>query len=105
VSREVRTLSFPYGAFNQAIVDGCRDAGFARVFTALPVFAMTQPDEFVSGRVGTAPTDWPIEFKLKLVGAYRWLPKAYALKRSVRGWLSASRGKSPPINATQKGVA
>ena len=83
LNREVTLLSFPYGGFNDTVVKGCREAGYARVFTALPVFAFSQPREFITGRVGAAPTDWPIEFRLKLAGAFRWLPFAYALKRQV----------------------
>lgn len=100
----VTTLSFPYGGFNQAILDGCREAGYARVFSALPVYAFSEPAEFISGRVGTAPTDWPIEFRLKLAGAYRWLPLAFALKRRLREMM---RGGPKPVaaNTVQKRTA
>jgi peptidoglycan/xylan/chitin deacetylase (PgdA/CDA1 family) len=91
LNREVNLLSFPYGGFNDTVVNSCREAGYARVFTALPVFAFSQPREFVTGRVGAAPTDWPIEFRLKLAGAFRWLPYAYAWKRRV---LSVLRGRA-----------
>lgn len=103
--RDVKLLSFPYGAFDQAIIESCRGAGYERVFTALPLFAVTQPHEFVTGRVGTAPTDWPIEFRLKLSGAYRWLPSAYALKRRVRSWISGRNGKAVQLKSAQKGIA
>lgn len=89
VGKEVKLLSFPYGAYNDAVVEGCRKAGYTRVFTALPTFAFSQADEFVSGRVGTAATDWPIEFHLKLAGAYRWLPSAFRFKRILRSALRA----------------
>ena len=104
-NRDVKLLSFPYGAFNQSIIESCRQAGYERVFTALPLFAMSEPNEFVTGRVGTAPTDWPIEFRLKLSGAYRWLPSAYALKRSLRRWLSNRNTKAVSFEATQKRIA
>lgn len=91
LNREVSLLSFPYGGFNDTVIEDCREAGYERVFTALPVFAFSQPGEFVTGRVGTAPTDWPIEFRLKLAGAFRWLPYAYALKRRI---LSVLRGRA-----------
>jgi peptidoglycan/xylan/chitin deacetylase (PgdA/CDA1 family) len=88
---EVKLFSFPYGAFNDEVVENCRDSHYERVFTALPVFAFEKPHEFVTGRVGTSPMDWPIEFQLRLAGAYRWLPQAYALKRTL---VSALRGKA-----------
>jgi hypothetical protein len=49
----------------------------------LPVLAFLEPKEFVTGRVGVSPTDWPMEFRLKLAGAYRWLPYAFAWKRRI----------------------
>ena len=83
LGREIKTFSFPYGAFNRNVIALCREAGYQRVFTALPLFAVSRPYEFVTGRAGTSPLDWPIEFRLKLAGAYRWLPYAFAFKRSV----------------------
>jgi peptidoglycan/xylan/chitin deacetylase (PgdA/CDA1 family) len=95
--RDVRLFSFPYGAFNDSVVQACREACYDRVFTALPGFAFRRPKEFVTGRVGVTPTDWPIEFRLKLAGAYRWLPYAFALKRRMFSLLGL--GVSPLLGA------
>ena len=86
---DVSLFSFPYGAFNSTLIQVCRDAGYERVFTTLPFLAFGGPKEFVSGRVTVEPTDWPIEFRLKILGAYRWLPLAFALKRKLRSGFSA----------------
>jgi peptidoglycan/xylan/chitin deacetylase (PgdA/CDA1 family) len=91
LGREIKLLSFPYGAFNDDVVDACRKAGYERVFSALPYFAFSEPREFLTGRAGVYPTDWPIEFRLKILGAYRWLPFMFDLKRKV---LSRLRGQS-----------
>ena len=88
INREVKLFSFPYGAFDERVVEWCRETGYGRVFTALPVFALSEPQEFVTGRVGVNATDWPIEFRLKLAGAYRWLPYAYIWKRKIKSALS-----------------
>src|ERR1700691_5938431 len=87
---DVSLFSFPYGEFNSRLIQLCRDAGYERVFTTLPTLAFCGPDEFVSGRVTVEPTDWPIEFRLKILGAYRWLPLAIALKRKLRSSFSAA---------------
>ena len=81
LKRKVILFSFPYGAFNEKLIDWCREAGYERVFTTLPVLAFTHSNEFVTGRVWADPADWKLEFYLKLCGAYRWLPFAFALKR------------------------
>jgi len=81
MSREISLFSFPYGAATARLVDLCREAGYARVFTILPTLAFAEPNEYVTGRVVVDPTDWPLEFHLKLRGAYRWLPRAFKWKR------------------------
>jgi peptidoglycan/xylan/chitin deacetylase (PgdA/CDA1 family) len=81
---DVSLFSFPYGAFNSTLIQLCREAGYERVFTTLPLLAFGELKEFVSGRVTVEPTDWPIEFRLKIFGAYTWLARAIALKRRLR---------------------
>lgn len=90
LNQEVKAFALPYGAYNDTVLKSCREAGYERVFTGLPVFAFAQPREFLTGRVVVGLTDWPIEFRLKAAGAYRWLPWAFALKRRI---LAGARGK------------
>ncbi len=82
LQRPVRLFSFPYGDCNEEVFRLCRTAGYQRIFTTLP-HVLRSPDAFVAGRVRVDPTDWPIEFRLKLLGAYRWLPSAFVLKRRL----------------------
>ena len=83
IKREVTLFSFPFGGFNEKLVEQCREAGYRRVFTTLPQFAPEESDAFVVGRVRVDPEDTSLEFRLKLAGAYRWLPWAFALKRKL----------------------
>ncbi len=101
INREVKLFSFPYGAFNQNLIEVCRQVGFSRVFTTLPHPALRTPKEFVSGRVGVEASDWPIEFWLKVHGAYCWLPAAYFLKRKIMEGLGRSSGQSAKSLQTQ----
>jgi peptidoglycan/xylan/chitin deacetylase (PgdA/CDA1 family) len=73
LGRKICTLSFPHGSFEQRDVDWAKQTGYGRVFSIHPVWAFAHSDEFVTGRVRVDPTDWPVEFRLKLLGAYRWL--------------------------------
>jgi peptidoglycan/xylan/chitin deacetylase (PgdA/CDA1 family) len=104
VNQEVTLFSFPYGGFNDGVVELCREAKYGRVFTALPVFAFSSPNEFVTGRAGTSPLDWPIEFRLKLAGAYRWLPYAFSLKRNLKSMLRG-QGDNVGPKIREKGAA
>lgn len=83
LNRRITVFSFPFGAFNGKLVESCRQVGYRRVFTTLPVIGFRNGQEFIIGRVATEPTDWPLEFRMKLLGAYRWLPFAFAFKRWI----------------------
>jgi peptidoglycan/xylan/chitin deacetylase (PgdA/CDA1 family) len=99
LGREIATFSFPFGGFSSELVEICREAGYRRVFTTLPEFFTCGPAEFAVGRIRVDPTDWPIEFRLKLAGAYNWLPVAFALKHKLRRVLrsdSAVRERAEP---------
>jgi peptidoglycan/xylan/chitin deacetylase (PgdA/CDA1 family) len=81
LKREINTLSFPHGAHDQKCVQLARLAGYKRVFSISPSMVRK---EYVVGRVRVDPTDWRLEFILKLLGAYRWLPLACSLKSSMK---------------------
>jgi peptidoglycan/xylan/chitin deacetylase (PgdA/CDA1 family) len=83
LGQPVTLFCFPFGAYNSEALQWCVQAGYERVFTCDPTLAFEAPDEFVTGRVAVEPTDWPLEFHLKLMGGYRWLPAAFALKGRV----------------------
>jgi peptidoglycan/xylan/chitin deacetylase (PgdA/CDA1 family) len=68
----VTSLSFPHGLFTPAIVQEAKHLGYRRVFGIQPVCIWEKLDGFCLGRVAVSPRDWPIEFALKLRGAYRW---------------------------------
>jgi peptidoglycan/xylan/chitin deacetylase (PgdA/CDA1 family) len=82
--RKITLLSFPYGAYNPALVEWSRQAGYERVFTVWPSSARSGPLGYVTGRVPISPRDWQLEFRLKVLGAYSWLPLAFELKRYAR---------------------
>jgi len=85
LQRPVRLFCFPYGACSEELFRLCREVGYDRVFTTVPQFAFSDPAEFVTGRVRVDPTDWRLEFRLKLLGAYRWLPVAWTIKKRILG--------------------
>jgi len=82
LDRPITLLAFPYGEYNDQILEWSRQAGYKKVFSTLP--DRNKNDDFLWGRIDTSPHDWTIEFKLKIVGAYRWLPWAVSLKRKVK---------------------
>lgn len=83
IGKKVNLLSFPHGAYTDKCIEFARHAGYERVFTIKPSLGLLSPNEFITGRISVCPGDWPFEFKLKVLGAYRWLPWAYSLKRKI----------------------
>jgi peptidoglycan/xylan/chitin deacetylase (PgdA/CDA1 family) len=84
LQRPVMTFSFPHGDFNEAVVAQCQDAGYERVFSTDPELLRDGQSKFVVGRVAADPWDWTLEFRLKMLGAYCWLPYLQAVKRRVQ---------------------
>ena len=76
-------FSFPHGAYSAALVQEAQGAGYRRVFTIESTTIGSDPNVFVVGRVAADPTDWRIEFRLKLAGAYRWRPYLHSLRATL----------------------
>lgn len=72
VGTEVSTISFPHGAYDCVHVNIAVDAGYSKIYTIDPKVQKTD-SEMVVGRFSARPSDWKIEFYLKVHGAYRWL--------------------------------
>jgi peptidoglycan/xylan/chitin deacetylase (PgdA/CDA1 family) len=89
IRREIRLFAFPHGAFSSALVTWCREAGYKRVFSTDPTTTVSNLPEYVTGRVAADATDWMLEFRLKVLGAYHWLAVAYKIKRRVRAKLKS----------------
>lgn len=89
LEREIRLFSFPFGALNEKLVQWCLEAGYKRIFggQSLPTHTNDDSRPFLCGRIGVFPADSYLEFRLKALGAYRWLPCAVAMKR----WILSSR--------------
>lgn len=73
LQRPVKLFSFPYGDCSRELVKSCRETGYERVFTIAPMLVNGCNNSVALGRVEADPTDWPVEFRLKVAGAYRWL--------------------------------
>src|SRR5579862_6156007 len=78
LGHEVGLFSFPHGECDARTINLARAAGYLRVFTINPCNAFIGRDNFVVGRVSVDPNDYRLEFRLKILGAYRWLAKPAA---------------------------
>jgi peptidoglycan/xylan/chitin deacetylase (PgdA/CDA1 family) len=96
VGREITALSFPYGSYGARELRLASEAGYRFLFGSTPQQVLSTVDGGMIGRVGAQPTDWDIEFRLKICGAYRWVSRASAWKREARSWFSDSTARKEP---------
>jgi peptidoglycan/xylan/chitin deacetylase (PgdA/CDA1 family) len=82
----VSLLAFPYGEYDDRVVNTCHEAGYERVFGIDPFPADPAGRDFVRGRVPVEPSDGPLMFHLKTRGAYAWMIHASALKQRLARW-------------------
>lgn len=83
--RPVTLLAFPYGDHDERVVRQSAAAGYVHVFTVAPQPIDPAAPAIKRGRTPVSPDDHPLEFALKLRGAYGWMPWASALKRRLKG--------------------
>lgn len=86
-ARPVTLFAFPYGALDERTLRLTRECGYQRAFAAQPMGPFETSDGFLFGRIGVSADDWPLEFWLKVHGAYRWSPIASKAKR----WMYRTR--------------
>lgn len=97
IEKKVDSFSFPHGAYNPHLIELARKLGYRRVYTIEPELIRHPRDPFVLGRIRVDFADWPVEFRLKAQGAYRWLACASAWKRRLlspkpKGWVAPGDG-------------
>ena len=83
LGRNVDSFALPYGAANADVLRLAAKAGYQRVYLSEPVNSRAGIDGPVYGRIGVAPSDWALEYRLKVLGAYQWLPVGIAIKRRI----------------------
>lgn len=84
VGRKINALSFPYGSHGLRELELAENAGYRFCFDSTPQTVFSVMPEGLTGRVSVQPTDWDIEFSLKVIGAYRWVRWASSWKRRMR---------------------
>lgn len=97
IGRPVVDFSFPYGEYSERALSAVSSAGYERVFTSDP--CVVRAGESVFGRFAVSPDDWPIEFRLKAIGAYGWLRHVRRVKRALHR--SPRRTAAPARAVTQ----
>lgn len=88
---KITSFSFPYGAYNDTTLKLAEHTGYAHVFCSWPIFPPSKINGFLIGRTPASPDDTALEFRLKLMGAYQWLPIGITMKRHLLKVLKSQR--------------
>jgi peptidoglycan/xylan/chitin deacetylase (PgdA/CDA1 family) len=81
LAKKVANLSFPHGGFHEAHIVHAKASGYERIFSIDP--SLHVADEYVIGRIHCDPDDGAMEFRLKMLGAYRWMCSASLMKTRI----------------------
>ena len=90
--REILEFSFPYGDHDAPTIAMCREAGYETVYSIMAQEVDTTSSELLRGRTKVDPSDGPIEFFLKVNGAYQWMGYTVPLRKTLRSMF----GKQAP---------
>jgi peptidoglycan/xylan/chitin deacetylase (PgdA/CDA1 family) len=93
VGREITAVSFPYGSHGSRELRLACKTGYKFYFDSIPQQIYSRMNGGLIGRVDVQPTDWNLEFRLKVCGAYRWVRLASVLKRKLRARFGDSARK------------
>lgn len=87
-NKEVASFSFPYGSYNNELIKLAYECGYSFVYTTEPEMISLPTKRKIFGRIGVDPGDSFLEFKLKVSGAYSWLPRASRWKTKLKKFLT-----------------
>jgi peptidoglycan/xylan/chitin deacetylase (PgdA/CDA1 family) len=85
--KRVIAFSAPYGRFGPRERKLASECGYAFFFTSTPESFQGALKEGTFGRVDVQPEDSWMEFKLKVLGAYRWISVASIWKAKLKALL------------------
>ena len=88
LKKEIKYFSFPYGSYNSKIIESCYEVGYNQVFSIIPESPLAPLRKYVRGRITVDPSDWKIEFILKILGGYGWKPITTSIKRNLKKLIS-----------------
>ena len=88
LAANVNLICFPFSTYDESTLEMSRATGYVQAFGSQTTPLQQSHDEFLIQRVRVDQTDWPIEFHLKLMNAYRMAFGVSKLKQQVQTALS-----------------
>lgn len=81
----VDEFAFPYGNLSDAAVQAVAAAGYRKAYSVMPERIGAGHTAVLRGRTAVEPSDTEHLFRLKMHGAFCWMPLASRFKRALRG--------------------
>jgi peptidoglycan/xylan/chitin deacetylase (PgdA/CDA1 family) len=97
INKNVNYFSFPFDSFNNELIELSKQAGYKKIYIDIPIFPSLVNNSYLNGRIDISLNDWFIEYRLKMLGAYQWLPIAIYIKQYFRFFLSNIKTKHKEI--------
>jgi len=85
LKREIKYFAFPYGAHNSKTIEHCAKAGYRQILSIIPESPISPISNFIKGRIIVSPSDWKIEYVLKILGAYGWRSSIRVIRSKIYG--------------------
>lgn len=79
----VEEFAFPYGSLDRTALAAVREAGYRQAYSVMPERVDPRSSALLRGRTAAEPSDGADLFRLKLRGAFAWMPLASLIKRKV----------------------
>lgn len=80
----VDEFAFPYGSLNDSAIQAVHGAGYRRAYSVMPERIGSGHTAILRGRTAVEPSDTERLFRLKMHGAFCWMPVASRLKHALR---------------------
>jgi len=93
LGRPIDLFAFPFGAYDDRVVQMAVRAGYRLVFRNIPSPDSIKTTDILRGRISIEPTDWSLEYRLKMAGAYEWLYYMIPIKTKIKSFW-----KNPILN-------
>jgi hypothetical protein len=94
LGRNLDSFALPVtGAANVDVLRLAARVGYQRVFLSEAVNSRAGIDGSVYGRIGVSRSDWALEYRLKVLGAYQWAAYGDRYKRRIVNLLERGLGR------------
>ncbi len=84
LNTEITLFSFPNGSVSKDAINIALKSGYKKLFTIEPYVNNDYSKQYLFGRFQTSTSESTLEFKLRLLGYFRWLENASKLKRKLK---------------------